>query len=77
MAKFIAIRDSFGYGGTYWKEGETVEAAEFPNEHFALLSGSVDSPETDPAAAAADGEHETDPAAVTEKKTASRSKKSS
>lgn len=41
MAKFIAIRDSFGYAGTYWKEGDTVEAAELPNEHFVEVKEKV------------------------------------
>jgi len=36
MAKYIAVRDSFGYNGTYWRKGDIVEADKAPNEHFAI-----------------------------------------
>lgn len=35
MAKFRAIRNSFGYLGTYWHKGDVVEADTLPNHHFA------------------------------------------
>ena len=37
MPKFKAIRNSFGYLGTYWKKGDVVEADACPNHHFAPL----------------------------------------
>lgn len=35
MAKFVAIKNNFGYAGTYWHKGDIIEAAAAPNEHFA------------------------------------------
>lgn len=34
MAKFKAIRNSFGYLGTYWHKGDVVDADTLPNHHF-------------------------------------------
>ncbi len=34
MPKFVAIRDNFGYLGTYWRKGEVLDADVKPNEHF-------------------------------------------
>jgi hypothetical protein len=38
MAKFKAIRNNFGYLGTYWHKGEVVDAEKLPNEHFVPYS---------------------------------------
>lgn len=52
MAKFIAIRDNFGYNGTYWREGDTVTADKAPNEHFAIVKEEkVEEPAKAPATA--------------------------
>ena len=34
MTKFVAVRDNFGYLGTYWKKGDVVIADTKPNDHF-------------------------------------------
>lgn len=34
MAKYRAVRNSFGYLGTYWHKGDVVEADAVPNHHF-------------------------------------------
>ena len=34
MPKYRAIRNSFGYLGTYWHKGDVVEADTVPNRHF-------------------------------------------
>lgn len=34
MPKFVALRDNFGYLGTYWRKGEMCDADKLPNEHF-------------------------------------------
>ena len=34
MPKFKAIRDNFGYLGTYWHKGDEVDADTCPNPHF-------------------------------------------
>lgn len=37
MSKFVAVRDNFGYLGTYWRKGDVLEAESLPNEHFVPL----------------------------------------
>ena len=37
MDEFIAVRDNFGYAGSYWKEGDVIQAFKCPNEHFMPL----------------------------------------
>ena len=34
MPKYRAIRNSFGYLGTYWHKGDVVDADTLPNHHF-------------------------------------------